>query len=178
MIRYALRCPAEHSFDSWFASADAYEALAAAGHVACPVCGAGGVTKALMAPRVQPARDATGTARPAGQPAPAAAAPDAPAAPVAPPRGGAAAGAPDRRASAAEAEARALVRAIARLRREVEANAEYVGRSFAREARAIHDGEAPERPIWGEADRREAAELIDEGVAVAPLPFVPRSKLS
>ena len=66
--------------------------------------------------------------------------------------------------------------AIARLKAHIEANSEYVGKNFAQEARAIHDGAAPERAIWGEARRDEARKLIDDGVPVAPLPFSPTRK--
>ena len=52
MIRYALKCAGDHRFDSWFQSAAAYDSLADAGPVACPVCGETTVEKAIMAPRV------------------------------------------------------------------------------------------------------------------------------
>ncbi|MBF9059939.1 DUF1178 family protein [Rhodobacterales bacterium HKCCSP123] len=58
MIRYALKCAEGHSFESWFQSADAYEALASKGLVSCAVCGGAEVTKALMAPRVSAAEGA------------------------------------------------------------------------------------------------------------------------
>ena len=41
----------------------------------------------------------------------------------------------------------------------VEANAEDVGDNFADEARAIHDGDAPERSIYGQAKPEEAKQL-------------------
>lgn len=66
--------------------------------------------------------------------------------------------------------------ALAELRRQVEANSEYVGMNFAAEARRIHEGEAPGRSIYGEARLDEAKALIEEGVPVAPLPFRPREK--
>lgn len=56
MISFALNCPDGHRFDSWFQSAAAFDSLAQAGHVACPVCGSTRVEKALMAPAVRPAR--------------------------------------------------------------------------------------------------------------------------
>ncbi|MDJ1008851.1 MAG: DUF1178 family protein [Paracoccaceae bacterium] len=55
MIRYALRCAEGHDFESWFASGEAFDTLAAAGQLACPECGARQVDKALMAPKVRPA---------------------------------------------------------------------------------------------------------------------------
>lgn len=69
-----------------------------------------------------------------------------------------------------------LEEAIAALRRQVEENSEYVGMNFAAEARRIHGGEAPERAIHGEARPDEARKLLEDGVPVAPLPFLPARK--
>jgi hypothetical protein len=66
--------------------------------------------------------------------------------------------------------------AISKMREEVEKNATYVGGNFASEALAQHLGDEPGRPIWGEANREEAKRLIDDGVPVAPLPFIPSRK--
>lgn len=66
-----------------------------------------------------------------------------------------------------------LETALAAMRRHVEENSEYVGMNFAAEARAIHQGDAPERSIYGEARGDEAKRLIEDGVPVAPLPFLP-----
>ncbi|MGV6847684.1 MAG: DUF1178 family protein [Marinibacterium sp.] len=78
---------------------------------------------------------------------------------------------PDLRAPASAAEAD-----LAEMRRKVEETADYVGKDFAREARAIHDGDQPERPIYGEARLEDARKLVDDGVPVAPLPFIPQRK--
>ena len=74
---------------------------------------------------------------------------------------------------AAQSEAEAK---MAEMRRHVEENSEYVGMSFAQEARAMHDGDSPERAIYGEAKLDEAKKLIEDGVPVAPLPFTPKRK--
>lgn len=66
--------------------------------------------------------------------------------------------------------------ALAALRRHVEENSDYVGMGFASEARAIHAGDAPERAIYGEARPEEARALIEDGIPVAPLPFLPQRK--
>lgn len=68
--------------------------------------------------------------------------------------------------------------ALAALKAHVEANSDYVGPKFAAEARAINDGDAPERPIWGEAKPEEAKALVDEGIKIAPLPFTPTRKIN
>ncbi len=65
---------------------------------------------------------------------------------------------------------------LAELRKHVEKNATYVGRDFVSEARAMHDGEAPTRSIWGEAKGEDAKKLIEDGIQVAPLPFMPTRK--
>lgn len=149
MIRYALKCPEGHRFESWFQNAAAFDALAAGGRVSCPDCGATGVEKCLMTPDVRPTRTASPEV-PAEVPAPS------PAHPL-----------------AAET---AQEHALAALRAKVEAESDYVGQAFAREARAIHAGEAPERQIYGEARLDEAVALIEDGVPIAPLPFTPTRK--
>jgi len=70
----------------------------------------------------------------------------------------------------------ALIRRLAAFRRHIEETSDYVGVNFATEARAMHLGEAPERPIYGEARIEEARALTAEGIAVAPLPFIPKAK--
>ncbi|WP_299688157.1 DUF1178 family protein [uncultured Tateyamaria sp.] len=137
MIKYALKCDDGHGFESWFASAQAYDSLHGAGHVTCAVCGSPRIAKALMAPRVKTVRDA-----------------DAP----------------------AEPPAEDTSAALAKLRANIEANATYVGGDFAKEARAQHLGDVPDRPIFGEAKPEEAKSLIEDGVPVAPLPFIPTRK--
>jgi len=149
MIQYALKCAQAHEFDSWFQSAAAFDKLAGAGMVACAICGSTKVEKAIMTPRVQAARKAA-TKPPL---------PDAPKAP----------GPLSQPASAAE-------QAVTDLRKKIEENSDYVGVGFAQEARAMHDGDAPERSIYGEAKPEEAKQLIEDGIPVLPLPFMPNRK--
>ena len=140
MIRYSLKCDQGHAFESWFASASAFDTLAVAGHLACPTCASPRIEKALMAPAVSVATGAADSAQD-----------------LATPEDG-------------------LAEKLAALRRHVEENSDYVGEDFAREARAIHLGDAPERAIWGEARLDQARALIDEGVPVAPLPFMGKAR--
>ncbi|MFM7333152.1 MAG: DUF1178 family protein [Tabrizicola sp.] len=149
MIRYSLRCAGDHGFESWFKGADAFAALQAAGQVACPVCGSSEVRKDLMAPAVRPARNAAAAPQPGPH------------------------SRPDLTAPASELEAQ-----IAELKRQIEENSEYVGMNFAAEARAIHAGDAPGRAIHGEAKPDEARAMIEEGLPVAPLPFLPARKVN
>ncbi len=71
---------------------------------------------------------------------------------------------------------KAAANPIEALRAKVEAGSDYVGRAFAKEARAMHDGVSPERSIYGEANLQEARKLVEDGIPVVPLPFMPRKK--
>ncbi len=138
MIKYTLTCKDGHSFDSWFASADAFEGVARAGHLACAVCGGGEVRKSLMAPQVATSEKGTALRQPESE----------------------------------------MEKAVAQMRDHVEANSDYVGKDFVSQARAMHDGDAPERAIHGEARLDQAKKLVEDGVPVVPLPFAPKQKLS
>ena len=145
MIIFDLKCGAEgHVFEGWFGSSGDYEAQQARGLVSCPLCGSAEVSKAPMAPAVP----AKGNAR-AGEVLP-----------------------PSDLFSAAPAEVKAmLAAAAAAVQKKLLAGSEGVGDRFADEARAIHLGEADARPIHGRATREQAESLVEEGVAIAPLPF-------
>ena len=160
MIKYSLQCNKGHRFDGWFASGDAYDKQAKRKLVTCPVCGSDGVQKSVMAPRIAGTRqnklaDAPVTKRRRGKPQVAA---------------------PELMAAQLPAAQKALLEAMRNLRKEVEANAEYVGPKFADEARKIHHEEAPARGIYGEATPEEAKALHEEGVTVYPLPVLPEDK--
>lgn len=81
--------------------------------------------------------------------------------------------APNLRDPASDLEA-----AIAALRKQIAENSEYVGMNFATEARAIHEGLAPERSIHGEAGPEDARKMMEDGLPVAPLPFMPGRKVN
>lgn len=151
MIRYSLKCENDHVFESWFQSASAFETLASSGHVGCPACGSESVEKTLMAPAVSASTKAKGKTT---EPAPPA------------PQAGQMATGPDPE----------FVKAVEKLRAHVEANSEYVGNNFAREATEMHLGDKPHRPIYGETTPDEAKRLAEDGVPALPLPFIPRQK--
>lgn len=73
--------------------------------------------------------------------------------------------------SLADSESAHEVRALMQqLRTTLEQSAEYVGPRFAEEARKVHYRESPARGVYGEASPEEVKSLIDEGIAVLPLP--------
>ena len=141
MIVFDLSCGAGHVFEAWFGSSADYDSQRQRGLVSCPVCGGSEIGKAVMAPNVG-AKGNRATA------------------PVAM-RGGA----------PAPAEVKAMLAALAKAQAKVLEGSEHVGARFADEARAIHDGDAPERPIHGQASVEEAKALVEDGVPVMPLPL-------
>jgi hypothetical protein len=149
VIVFDLACGAGHVFEAWFGSSGDYEDQRARGLVECPLCGDRAVTKAVMAPNVGAKGNTLPEPRPAsGRPVPMqAGGPPAPAA------------------------IKALLARLAEAQAQVLARSEHVGRRFAAEARAIHEGDAPERPIHGQATLAEARALVEDGVEVAPLPL-------
>ena len=52
MIRYALACQYDHTFEGWFGSSGDYDDQSDRGLLACPVCGSTAVEKQVMAPAV------------------------------------------------------------------------------------------------------------------------------
>ena len=69
-----------------------------------------------------------------------------------------------------------MMQAMGEVRRHVEDNFDYVGDRFAAEARAIHEGKAEARGVYGEASPAQVRELARDGVPVAPLPPKPPEK--
>lgn len=146
MIVFDLRCDTGHRFEAWFGSSADYDDQRARGLLACPLCDSHAVEKAVMAPAVAPKGNRRSET----------------------PAGTAAAMLP------AHPDHAALAAKLAELKRAVESSCDWVGDRFAAEARAIHEGEAEARGIYGKATPDEVRALHEDGIEVAPLPFRPR----
>jgi len=158
VIRYTLACKNGHSFESWFANADAFDKQAKRGLVACPACGSSKVEKSIMAPAVTGARKGRKSAKPEDSRAHAEQSTSSPAkTPVA-------------IVSEQERELRTKLR---ELRDHLTKNADYVGQKFPEEARKMHYGEIEHRSIYGEASPDDAKALHEEGIEFHPLPVLP-----
>ena len=64
---------------------------------------------------------------------------------------------------------------LADLRKYVEKNEEYVGDKFASEARSIYYDKKNVRNIYGVTTPEETSELLDEGIEVSSVPWVPKT---
>lgn len=144
MIVFDLECrPGGHRFEGWFGSSDDFASQQQRGLVSCPHCGASDVMKAPMAPSV---------GRKGNQ-------------------GGAGMRSQAVQGGKLPPEAVRMMQAMAAMQSEALKDSRWVGDRFAEESRAMHYGERDSETIHGQATLREAKELFDEGIAVAPLPF-------
>lgn len=84
--------------------------------------------------------------------------------------------APDLPAQAPEPAQQEAQAAWLRLARKIMAETEDVGARFAEEARRMHYGETEERAIRGQSSRQETMQLLEEGIAVLPLPLPEAAK--
>ncbi len=141
-----------HSFEGWFSSEDDFQDQLTRHLLECPLCGDSQVVKLPSAPRL----NLSSTSAPATSAAPSSAQPVSSTTAVLPPA--------------------SLQAAWLQVVRRVVAATEDVGERFTEEARRIHYGEAAERGIRGQATIEQTEELLDEGIAVMPLPMPPGFK--
>ena len=148
MILYQLQCGGDHAFEAWFRDSAAYDQQCDRGLLACPICGSEKVSKALMAPRIGRSPDKRDEhAVPART---------------------------DTSDSQVMSSAVELRTRLADLRQKIEASCDYVGPSFAEEARKIHYGETDPHGIYGETSQEEAKALKDEGIEFGAVPWLPK----
>uniref|UniRef100_UPI0035B025AA DUF1178 family protein n=1 Tax=Hylemonella sp. TaxID=2066020 RepID=UPI0035B025AA len=140
---FNLQCSALHRFEGWFASEEDYASQIERGLLECPLCADKTVQKLPSAPRINLGAS------------------EAPATPSSGPQ----------QALVAGDAAQALQTAWLQMARQIVSQTEDVGSRFAEEARKIHYGESEERGIRGQASREETEALLEEGIAVLPLPL-------
>jgi hypothetical protein len=171
-----LQCAQHHVFEAWFGSEDDYQSQLTRGLLNCPMCGDASVAKKLSAPRLnlsttrgdRAAADSASkdvsknSSSDLGVSAPTLSAQS---------TSNDAAPSLSSMQEVANLEPAQLQAALLKMVRHVVANTEDVGNSFPEEARKMHYGEAEQRNIRGHATPEETEELIDEGIAVMPLPL-------
>jgi hypothetical protein len=155
MIVFDLSCDGGHRFEGWFGSSADFEEQSDRGLLNCPRCGSAAVSKAPMAPAVP--RKGNQRALAVAEPLKA-----------------------DRLASDGnQAMARGTLppevaeamRQLAQAQAKALESSRWVGDRFAQQSRAMHYGETDVATIHGRATVEEARELLEEGIAVTPLPF-------
>ncbi|MBX9833627.1 MAG: DUF1178 family protein [Burkholderiaceae bacterium] len=159
-----LQCRQAHVFEGWFGSEHDFQDQRQRGLVQCPLCGDDHIEKRLSAPRLNlGAREPTASAGSSGASGSHNVVPS-----VAP------------SLSQVPLDASVLPPSMQaawlQLARKIVASTEDVGGRFAEEARRMHHGEVQERAIRGQATAEEAVELMEEGIAVMPLPLPAAAK--
>jgi len=164
MISFNLICDHGHGFEGWFNSSADYDDQQARGLVTCPYCDSANIAKGLMTPNVvaksntKPEKSGQNLTTMARSPA-------------SMPQDMTAQITPEMAKAAAEAMA-----AMRQWQKTIEKECDNVGDAFAEEARKIHYGESDPRGIYGHTTDQEAEDLIEEGIAIAKMPWLPKEQ--
>lgn len=169
---FDLQCQLNHVFEGWFGSEEDYQQQKQRGLLQCPICNSHEIHKRLSAPRLNfgaknpHLNSELDNSQPENQKS------------RSQEQGAASNGLTDNLPSVSpnpqakqdfqpsEQDILAIQGAILEVARKVIANTEDVGDRFAEEARSIHYGDAPERPIRGQASEDEKASLREEGIEI------------
>lgn len=186
MIKFALRCAQGHDFESWFASNDAFNKLSKTAQVTCPNCGSDQVEKALMAPAVATSKKRADRETFASN--------------LKSPPSETAVQAVVEAARAIRAHLKDHGEYVgsdfasqARARHDAEHALGSEGTSLPQTEKSKTSEQAQpdssfnatssgakkpvsDRPLWGEATAQEARDLIEDGIAVVPIPTLPEDK--
>lgn len=155
MIVYDLQCEHGHRFEGWFGSSVDFEGQQARGLVSCPHCGSAATSRAPMAPAVgRKGNQVAERARPTLTPS-----------------GGGRVPTPAVTRGPMPAEVAQALDVLARAQAKALSQSTWVGKAFAEQSREMHYGERDVAQIHGQASVEEARNLLDEGIAVVPLPF-------
>ena len=142
MIVFDLKCEAAgHVFEVWFSSSDAFADQQGKGLLDCPICGDRQIVKAAMAAGVPKKGNTISEHR------------------VAVTKG------------VEHRETKELLATLAKAQEKLLEGSQWVGRKFDDQARAMDAGEIEKSTIHGEVTAKEAKALLEDGVAVMPLPF-------
>ncbi len=143
MIVYDLQCGHGHAFEGWFGSSQDFAEQQKRGLLVCPHCGASDVVKAPMSPALGRKGNQLVSAKETR--------------PVA---GG-----------VLSPEAKAALSKLAAMQSEALKQSRWVGDGFAEQSREMHYGEREAATIHGQTTIEQAKDLLEEGIAVMPLPF-------
>lgn len=164
-----LQCHFKHDFEGWFGSEEDFRTQLSKEMIECPICASREITKMLSAPRLNFGASAPQSeSHPQAQTQPTLSV-------------GSNAKSQDQTPSnditvssnldIANLDPKQLQKAWLKMVHHVMANTEDVGTEFVSEARKMHYGEKEERSIRGQATPDETQELLEEGIAVLPLPI-------
>ncbi|UOF94099.1 MAG: DUF1178 family protein [Bordetella sp.] len=144
---FNLQCENGHIFEGWFGSHEDYEHQRTDGLLSCPICESIIISKILSAPYLKVTNHSKDPKKINDS--------------------------NSEKNPAVESSENKLVNlqaAMLRHMREFIKKTENVGLRFAEEARLIHQGESPERPIRGSITSEERKSLSEDGIEVLIIP--------
>ena len=151
MIKYSLKCVEDNCnktkpFDGWFQNSASFEKQINAGFISCPYCGSLNIKKNLMSPSVKRTKEINPNTI-------------------------------SKNVKHNELNKKTnkqidMMVILRNLKREIKKNAKFVGKNFAKEAKAIHEGKSKERAIYGQANAKDLEELKSKNIDVINVPWV------
>ena len=151
MIKYSLKCVENHCikkdpFDGWFQNSASFDKQIKDGFISCPYCGSLNVRKNLMSPSVKSNKEIKLNRSSNNI---------------------------KRSESFNKTNNQIDMMVVLRnIKKEIQKDAEFVGKNFVKEAKAIHEGKSKERAIYGEANRKDLEELKSKNIEVINIPWV------
>ena len=151
MIKYSLKCSEDNCnkkepFDGWFQNSSSFEKQIKAGYISCPYCGSLNIKKNLMSPTVKSIKEKKS------------------------------------KINSKNFKYNEILKntnkqidmmvVLRNLKKEIQKNAEFVGKNFAKEAKAIQEGKSKKRAIYGEANSKDLEELKSKNIDVINVPWV------
>ena len=151
MIKYSLKCVEKNCnknepFDGWFQNSTSFEKQIDAGYVSCPYCGSLNIKKNLMSPSVKRSKEINSKIIPKSV--------------------------KNNELDKKTKKQIDLMVILRNLKKEIQKNAEFVGKNFTKEAKAINEGKSKERAIYGQADAKDLEELKSKNIDVINVPWV------
>ncbi len=151
MIKYSLKCVEENCnknepFDGWFQNSVSFDKQIKAGYISCPYCGSLNIKKNLMSPSVKTAKEPSPNIISKNVKH-------------------------DELNKNTNKQMDMMV-ILRNLKKEIQKNAEFVGKNFTKEAKAIHEGKSKERAIYGQAEAKDIEELKSKNIDVIKVPWV------
>ena len=151
MIKYSLKCSEDdcktkESFDGWFQNSSSFEKQIKAGYISCPYCGSLKIRKNLMSPSLKKIKGIKSKLN-------------------------------SKNVKHNEWHKNSnkqidMMVVLRNLKKEIQKNAEFVGKNFAKEAEAIHKGKSKKRAIYGQANAKDLKELKSKNIEVINVPWV------
>ena len=151
MIKYSLKCVEDNCskqepFDGWFQNSTSFEKQIEAGYISCPYCGSLNIKKNLMSPSVKSIKKINLKIN-------------------------------SKSIKHNELNKKSnkpidMMVVLRNLKKEIQKNADFVGKNFAKEAKAIHEGKSKKRAIYGKANAKDLEELKSKNIDVINVPWV------